>query len=89
VLKRTHGFLVVAEFAVATVLLTGAGLLVRSFLAVEAVDPGFQPEQILTMNISVPGATPERTNDLYGTVLERARGFQVSKPQAQSIACLI
>jgi len=75
VLKRTHGFLVVAQFAVATVLLTGAGLLVRSFLAVEAVDPGFQPEQILTMNISVPGATPERTNDLYGTVLERARGL--------------
>jgi putative ABC transport system permease protein len=73
VLKRTHGFLVIAEFAVATVLLTGAGLLVRSFLAVEAVDSGFQPEQILTMNISVPGATPEWTNDLYSTVLERVR----------------
>jgi len=75
VLKRTHGFLVVAEFAVATVLLTGAGLLVRSFLAVEAVDPGFQPEQILTMNISVPGATPERTNDVYSTVLEHVRAL--------------
>jgi putative ABC transport system permease protein len=73
VLKRTHGFLVIAEFAVATVLLTGAGLLVRSFLAVEAVDSGFQPEQILTMNISVPGATPERTDDVYSTVLERLR----------------
>jgi putative ABC transport system permease protein len=73
VLKRTHGFLVIAEFAVATVLLTGAGLLVRSFLAVEAVDSGFQPEQILTMNISVPGATPEPTNDVYSTVLERVR----------------
>jgi predicted permease len=46
---------------------------VRSFLAVEAVDSGFQPEQILTMNISVPGATPEWTNDLYSTVLERVR----------------
>ena len=71
VLKRTRSFLVVAEFAVATVLLTGAGLLVRSFLAVEAIDPGFQPEQILTMNISAPQATPERANDLYSTVLER------------------
>jgi putative ABC transport system permease protein len=75
VLKRTHRFLVVAEFAVATVLLTGAGLLVRSFLAVEAVDPGFQPEQILTMNVSVPGATAERTNDLYSTLLERVRAL--------------
>jgi predicted permease len=71
VLKRTNGFLVVTEFAVTTVLLTGAGLLVRSFLAVEAVDPGFQPEQILTMNISVPGATPERSTDVYSKVLER------------------
>jgi predicted permease len=75
VLKRTHGFLVVAEFAIATVLLTGAGLLVRSFVAVEAVDPGFQPEQILTMNISVPEATAERTNDVYSTVLERVRAL--------------
>jgi putative ABC transport system permease protein len=72
-LKRTHGFLVVAEFAIAAVLLTGAGLLVRSFLAVEAVDPGFQPAQILTMNISLPGTTPGRTNDLYNEVLERVR----------------
>src|SRR4029077_6689369 len=72
-LKRAHGFLVVAEFAIAAVLLTGAGLLVRSFLAVEAVDPGFQPAQILTMNISLPGTTPERTNDLYSRVLERVR----------------
>ena len=72
-LTRTHGFLVVSEFAIATVLLTGAGLLLRSFLAVEAVDPGFQPEPILTMNISLPGASPERANDLYGAVLERLR----------------
>jgi putative ABC transport system permease protein len=74
-LKRTHAFLVVAEFVIATVLLTGAGLLVRSFLAVESVDPGFQPAQILTMNISIPGATPERANDVYNTVLERARAL--------------
>jgi hypothetical protein len=48
---------------------------VRSFLAVEAVYPGFQPEQILTMNISVPGATPERSNDVYSEVLERVRAL--------------
>ena len=72
-LKRTHSFLVVAEFAVATILLTGAGLLIRSFRAVQSVDPGFEPRQIVTMNISVPGATPERTDDLYNTVLERVR----------------
>jgi predicted permease len=75
VLKRTHGLLVVGEFAIATVLLTGAGLLVRSFLAVESVDPGFEPEHVLTMNISLPRASPERTTDFYRAVLERVRAL--------------
>jgi predicted permease len=73
--RRAHGFLVVAEFAIATVLLVGAGLLLRSFIAIESVDPGFEARQVVTMNISLPGATPERTNDLYSTVLERVRGL--------------
>jgi predicted permease len=73
--RRAHGFLVVAEFAIATVLLVGAGLLLRSFIAIESVDPGFEARQIVTMNISLPGATPERTDDLYSTVLERVRGL--------------
>ena len=74
-LKRTHGLLVVSEFAIATVLLVGAGLLVRTFVAIESVDPGFMPDQILTMNISLPGATPARINNLYVTVLERVRAL--------------
>jgi putative ABC transport system permease protein len=73
--KRGHGFFVIAEFAIATVLLVGTGLLVRSFVAIESVDPGFAAEQILTMNISLPGETPERTSDSYNTVLERVRGI--------------
>jgi putative ABC transport system permease protein len=73
--RRAHGFLVVAEFAIGTVLLVGAGLLLRSFIAIESVDPGFEARQIVTMNISLPGATPERTNDLYSTVLERVLGL--------------
>jgi predicted permease len=72
-LKGTHGFLVISEFAIATVLLVGSGLLVRSFIAIESVDPGFLSDQILTMNISLPGTTPTRINNLYATVLERVR----------------
>jgi putative ABC transport system permease protein len=74
-LKRTQGLLVVSEFAIATVLLVGSGLLVRSFAAIESVNPGFQADQILTMNISLPGTTPDRINSLYATVLERVRGL--------------
>ncbi len=74
-LKRTRGLLVVTEFALAVVLLTGAGLLVRSFLALQAVDPGFQPEHVLTMNITLSAAAPEARNASYSSVLERVRGI--------------
>ncbi len=50
-LSRTRGFLVVLEFALTVLLLTGAGLLIRSFLAVRAVDSGFDTEHVLTLRI--------------------------------------
>jgi len=71
-LKRTRDVLVVAEFAMAIILLTGAGLLVRSFLAVQSVDLGFQPEQVLAMRITMPAGTPQsRVLALHDEVLER------------------
>ena len=48
-----------AEFAMAVILLTGAGLLIRSFLAVLAIDPGFRPEHVLMVNIDFPDSTPQ------------------------------
>ncbi len=54
----THRFrngLVVAEIAMAIVLLAGAGLLTKSLLRVISVDPGFQTDHLLSVNISMPG----------------------------------
>ena len=65
--------LVVAEFALAIVLLVGAGLLVRSWWHVENIDPGFKPERVLTMGLSTPTTftvAAQRT-DLYFRVLEQ------------------
>ncbi|MCI0489238.1 MAG: ABC transporter permease [Blastocatellia bacterium] len=58
---RTRSLLVVTEVALATVLLISAGLLLRSFQKILAVDPGFKSENILTTQISLDEARyPER-----------------------------
>jgi predicted permease len=50
-----RGALVVAEFALAIVLLIGTGLFIRSFIALTSVDPGFNPKNVLTMMITLGG----------------------------------
>ena len=51
---RTRSILVVAEMTLAVVLLVGAGLLIRSFLHLISVDPGFNPERVVAFNLSLP-----------------------------------
>jgi predicted permease len=53
---RTRALLVVAQIALGVVLAVGAGLMVRSFLKVQALDPGFRSSDTLTFKIAVPGA---------------------------------
>ncbi len=55
-LRSFRGWLIVAELALAMVLLLAAGLLVRSFEKLVAVDPGFDSENVLTALISLPGS---------------------------------
>ncbi len=54
--ERLLGALVTAEIALAVVLLTGAGLLVKSFLRMRSVNPGFRSANILTATIDLPSA---------------------------------
>jgi putative ABC transport system permease protein len=51
---RARGTLVIAEMALAVMLLAGAGLLMRSFLRLQSVDPGFNPSQTLSFELSLP-----------------------------------
>ena len=64
--------LLVAEVALAIVLLVGAGLLVRSWWQVEGVDPGFRPERVLAMQVGAPALmAPAQRADFYRRALER------------------
>jgi putative ABC transport system permease protein len=51
---RLHSILVVAETAIGLILLVGAGLLIRSFMRVLTVDPGFNPHQLVTGDLGLP-----------------------------------
>jgi putative ABC transport system permease protein len=53
--SRTGNALVVFEVAVSLVLLIGAGLMVKSFLLLQRVDPGFNPENGIAIDFSLPG----------------------------------
>jgi putative ABC transport system permease protein len=52
--RRARGLLCAAQFTLAIVLLTGAGLMVRSFLLLDAVKPGFDTTHLLTMVVELP-----------------------------------
>jgi putative ABC transport system permease protein len=77
--RRTHrlrGALVVAEVTLALALLESAGLMMRSFVRLQAVSLGFAPENVLTMQISLPaskyGEREQRVN-FFDQLLERLR----------------
>ncbi len=67
--NRVRSFLVVAEVGLALVLLTGAGLMIQSFMRLEQVNPGFQPDYVSTLQISVPEVK-------YSTEQQQAAFFQ-------------
>ncbi|MGH9574861.1 MAG: ADOP family duplicated permease [Candidatus Acidiferrales bacterium] len=74
--NRLRNILVVSEFALALTLLIGAGLMIRSFIALESVDPGFNPHGVLSMIVPIAGsreADPGRRPIFYRQMIERVR----------------
>jgi putative ABC transport system permease protein len=67
--------LVIAEVAIAVVLLTGAGLLVRSFVSLLQVDPGFSREQVVALQVFLTRSyqKPEQINGFYDQSLEKLK----------------
>ena len=72
--NRLRGSLVASEFALAVVLLAGAGLMVRTFLALQHVDPGFDPHGVLSLVVGVAGTEEGiagHTGNFYQQVLRK------------------
>jgi putative ABC transport system permease protein len=72
---RLRRALVAAEVALSLLLLVGAGLLIKSFMRLQSINPGFDPSGVLTMRIVVPAARysqPDQVRNFYREVLRRA-----------------
>jgi putative ABC transport system permease protein len=73
-----RGAFVVAQVSLAVVLLTGSGLLLRSFIRLRSGDPGFDPRGVLTMRVSLPPARygkPAELTAFYNEALLRLRSL--------------
>jgi putative ABC transport system permease protein len=76
--NRLRSMLVVSEFALALMLLIGAGLMIRTFAALEAVDPGFNPHNVISMIVSVAGSKEQaagRREFFYRQLIDRVRSL--------------
>ncbi len=66
--NSVRAILVVSEMALALILLVGASLLIRTAIALRAVDPGFRSHNVLVMQMSLAGKRFERTFEIDGLV---------------------
>jgi putative ABC transport system permease protein len=85
--RGTRRLLIASQVALALVLLVGAGLLLRSFVALRAVDPGFSPDRLASFVVSVSGsaeASPGRRGAFYDELIARLRSI----PGVTSVAAI-
>jgi putative ABC transport system permease protein len=85
--NRVRGVLVVAELAIAVVLLVGAALLIQSLWRLQHVNPGLQPQNVLTFNVSVPEVrySSEKQARFFSDLTARLRAL----PGVQSASAIL
>jgi putative ABC transport system permease protein len=83
--QRLRGLLIVSQVAVSFLLLIGAGLMLRSFLKLQQVDPGFRPENVLTMRIGLD-FTKYNNNDKQLAFFENLLSKIEAQPEVKNAA---
>jgi putative ABC transport system permease protein len=87
---KARSLCVVGEMALALILLVGAALFVRTYIALHSVDPGFDSHGVLTTQMSVTGTRFERTSDLDRLVRQGVDGIDaLPEVEAVSSACCV
>jgi predicted permease len=86
--NRARGILVASEMGLAVILLVGAALMIRTFIGLRAVQPGFDPHNVITMQTALSGGRYDATakvENMVRQVVQRIEGL----PGAQSATATI
>ncbi len=76
--RRARSLLVISEIALSMILVIGAGLMLKSFIRLQQVDPGFKPDKVLTFDLALPVARYEREQQataFYKEALDRIKAI--------------
>ncbi len=84
---RAQGVFVAAEMALALVLLVGAGLMVRSLYILWGVNPGFDPHNVLTFDLTLDPALIKNANGARGALRELHQRIQ-AVPGVEAVSCM-
>ncbi len=84
--QNVQGVFVVVEMAMALVLLTGAGLMVRSLVHLWTADPGFDPHNVLTFSVSFPSAKGTLSAEALRSTFRQLHDKLASVPGVQSVS---
>jgi putative ABC transport system permease protein len=84
---RSQSALIALEVAVSLLLMTGAGLMMRTMLALTSVDAGFNSQDLLTMQVSIRGTDYDR-NARRVNVFRTLRDHLAANPQVESVSAI-
>jgi predicted permease len=83
---RVQSVFVVAEMAMALVLLAGAGLMIRSMMRLWSLDPGFNPQNVLTVGFSLPPSMMTASPDAIRAAFREFNNKVASIPGVQAVS---
>jgi len=82
--NRVGGLLIVSEIALSFILLAGAGLLIKSFIHLREVNPGFNPDNVLVMRLTIMNGKPADNAQRYKQIMDQVK----ATPGVQSVGAV-